>query len=374
MKKVLLSILAFVGLMTVTTTVNAETVNEEPISNYFSKITCQIESIDSVFCDFTTKKAFELSEESNVSLYITPTGKETKLFATFDSKQIKMGAYGGETSDITGIIDANSNISLQSDMAPLISSDGTQYSIFNTSFDFIVKIVDKSGNGEKISYTANTSTLTKIETIGTKVEEDKKDETILIPENNTVDSTKFEEVKNNGTKLTVESKKDNKVQYAWIFDGSKMESANFNIDLSLNIGSSANKEDIESLLKNKAESLVLNFAHHGDLPDGTIVRVNVADKYANGDKLKLYYYDETAKELKEEVTDIEVKDGYVQFNLQHCSDYVLEKITQTTTADNKVVSNNAQTSSMNTIIYGALSFVSLVGIAYLVFRKKKEVA
>ena len=208
-------------------------------------------------------------------------------------------------------------------------------------------------------------------------EDENHDETILIPENNTVDSTKFEEVKNNGTKLTVESKKDNKVQYAWTFDGSKMESGNFNIDLSLNIGSSANKEAIESLLTNKAESLVLNFAHHGDLPDGTIVTVNVADKYANGDKLKLYYYDETAKELKEEVTDIEVKDGYVQFNLQHCSDYVLEKITQTTTTEttnNKIVSNNAQTSSMNVVLFGALSFVSLVGIAYLVFRKKKEVA
>lgn len=351
MKKVLLSIFTILGVMSLTTTV----VNAEEKSAYFDDISCQIGSREDFSCSITSKNNFTPSSNSKVYLYMVPNGEDVSTVTPFEFD--------------SSIIETNGN-------TINIIADGCwfKYGFAEASFDFVLELVNADGNGEKISYTANTSTLTKIETIGTKVEEDKKDETILIPENNTVDSTKFEEVKNNGTKLTVESKKDNKVQYAWIFDGSKMESANFNIDLSLNIGSSANKEDIESLLKNKAESLVLNFAHHGDLPDGTIVRVNVADKYANGDKLKLYYYDETAKELKEEVTDIEVKDGYVQFNLQHCSDYVLEKITQTTTADNKVVSNNAQTSSMNTIIYGALSFVSLVGIAYLVFRKKKEVA
>lgn len=369
MKKVLLSILAFVGLMTVATTVNAE-----EKSSYFEDVTCQIGSIEDFSCSITSKDNFVPSSKSKVYLYMVPNGEDVSTVRPFEFNSSFIQTDGN-------------TINIVADRCFF------KYGFAEASFDFVIELVNADGNGEKIYYTANTSTLTKIETIGTKVEENKKDEatdseentdsekeeekhdeTILIPENNTVDSTKFEEVKNNGTKLTVESKKDNKVQYAWIFDGSKMESANFNIDLSLNIGSSANKKDIESLFKNKAESLVLNFAHHGDLPDGTIVRVNVADKYANGDKLKLYYYDETAKELKEEVTEIEVKDGYVQFNLQHCSDYVLEKITQTTTADNKVVSNNAQTSSMNTIIYGALSFVSLVGIAYLVFRKKKEVA
>ena len=175
------------------------------------------------------------------------------------------------------------------------------------------------------------------------------------------------------------------VEYAWTFDGSQMTSSDYAVDLQLTVGNSKNKETIESLLEDKEKSIVLEFAHHGELPKGTSVKVYVGNKYKDGDYVTLYYYNEETKALEEAVANIEVKDGYVEFGLEHCSEYVLNISTkpeeivepevptnsQQATQENKAP-NNAQTSSMNVVFYSGLSVISLLGIAYLLVNKKKQ--
>ena len=154
--------------------------------------------------------------------------------------------------------------------------------------------------------------------------------------------------------------------YAWIFDGSKIDTTNFNVSLWITFDSSENLKKIESLIPaGKDNPLFLHFDHHGDLPLGTIVKIRVSDKYKNGEKLFLYYYNESTGKLEEVAKDIEVKDGYVEFGLEHCSDYVLAR------NDN---SNNAQTSSMNITIYMIISLISFIGIISIIVIRKKKIA
>ncbi len=153
--------------------------------------------------------------------------------------------------------------------------------------------------------------------------------------------------------------------YTWIFDGSKMDSTDFNVNLTLAVGVSQNQKKIENLIPvGKDNPLYLHFDHHGNLPKGTSVRVRVSDKYKNGENLTLYYYNEDTGKLEEVAKSLVVKDGYVTFALEHCSDYVLAS------NDN---SNNPQTSSINTTIYTIISLVSLIGgiICVIIIRKKK---
>lgn len=183
-----------------------------------------------------------------------------------------------------------------------------------------------------------------------------------------VDSTLLNAVKENGYELVAEyhDMDTEALLYSWIFDGSKMESSDFSVNLVVKVGDTENKDKINALIPNvKEQPLNLHFEHEGALPTGTRVRVDVSDTYADGDKLTLYYYNPTTNKLEEKVTNIKVTDGNAEFALEHCSDYVLAK--------EKVAPNNVQTSSINVVFYITLAIASLAGIGLLI-SKKKEIA
>ena len=50
-----------------------------------------------------------------------------------------------------------------------------------------------------------------------------------------------------------------------------------------------NKEKIAKIT-NYSEAIYLNFSHSGKLPNNTLFKVYVGDKYNDGDKLNLYFY------------------------------------------------------------------------------------
>lgn len=368
-KKIILPVIALFAI-----TIIGENVDAASVSSYFSDVACTVQSVDDFDCQVTLAKDVDLtgSKATLITAYrvLPNTLPEGKTEADYDYKGLSTAGktYGTYVNSTTQgeITDWNLkegtkllNYVYGSVFPPNVGFDAA-------SFDFIVKIIDSDGNGEIVYYNANTGAITKVEKIVAETSTKVEDKTVALDNNKTIDSSTFTSIKNNGNKVTFENKESDKVTYAWIFDGSKMESGDFNIDLSLNIGTSTNKSTIDKLVSNKDTSLVLEFAHHGDLPDGTTVKVYVGDKYANGTKLTLYYFNETTKKLEEVAKDIEVVDGYITFGLDHCSEYVLEK--------QIVAPNNAQTSSINIGMYILLVIVSISGIAILLNKKGKEVA
>ena len=196
-------------------------------------------------------------------------------------------------------------------------------------------------------------------------EERPKDEVAEVPEENAVISKDIlSEIKASGNKVTYESKNGDKVNYAWIFDGSKMTSNDLDVNLEL-VVNAKDEVGIKKLIpKTQEKPIILDFKHSGVLPGGTRVKVNVSDTYKDGDKVTLYYYNETTKKLEEKVTNIEVKNGSVEFSLEHCSTYTLAK--------ENTAPNNANTASMNVYLYSGISLVSLIGIVALVKTYKKN--
>ncbi len=188
-----------------------------------------------------------------------------------------------------------------------------------------------------------------------------------IPESEKVDDKTLAGIKNSKATTTFEQKKDDKVLYAWTFDGTKMTDKDtlLNVNLSLNVGTSANQEKILKLIPSDVKnSLNLDFKHSGSLPVGTKVKVNVAEKFANDKILALYYYNPEKNTLEKVADNLKVSDGYVEFGLEHCSEYVLLETSNT-------LDNNVQSSSINVLLYSASSIVSLIGIAYIIISKRK---
>ena len=121
------------------------------------------------------------------------------------------------------------------------------------------------------------------------------------------DTDKSSEVlaSNSGTRIMkVESEKfisyivedyERDLTYTWQFEKTDefYNNVNDNLEIDINLRLSIdayNKvtEDINNRVdQNK---LIVTFDHHGKLPSNATVRVNVADKFQNGDELYLYYY------------------------------------------------------------------------------------
>lgn len=157
------------------------------------------------------------------------------------------------------------------------------------------------------------------------------------------------------------------LEYSWKFLKNKddniavEDSLYIEEDLRLSLDANTNNTaKINEEVKN--DKLIITFDYHGDLPLETTVRLNVQNRFKNGEKLYIYYYNPELDQIEYVDHGIEVKNGYVEFQIDHCSDYFL-----TAAVVNDAV-NNPQ--SINLIIIG-LVIVVFILIAITLFQAKK---
>lgn len=111
------------------------------------------------------------------------------------------------------------------------------------------------------------------------------------------------------------------------------------------------------------EKLIISFDYHGNLPLETSVRINVSDRFKDGENLYLYYYNPESDNIEYIAHNVKVQDGYVEFQIDHCSDYFL-----TAAVVNDAV-NNPQ--SVNYIIIGLIVIVFIL-VAITLFQSKNK--
>lgn len=205
--------------------------------------------------------------------------------------------------------------------------------------------------------------ITKFVTDNKKEEQDKSSEVLAT---------------NAGTRIMkVESEKhisyivedyDRDLTYTWQFEKTdefyNNVNENLEIDINLRLSLDAYNKATEDI-NNRVDQnkLIVTFDHHGKLPSNATVRVNVADKFKNGDDLYLYYYNEETNQIEYMEHHIEVIDGYVEFNIDHCSNYFL-----TAAVVNDAVNNPK---SVNYIIIG-LGVIVFILIAVTLSQSKNK--
>ena len=112
---------------------------------------------------------------------------------------------------------------------------------------------------------------------------------------------------------------NNELKYSWSFASKYITHPDMSMDLHIEINEEHKK--IDKKLYDK-DALYVNFKHHGKLPGPSTVKVYVGNKYKEGEKVQMYYYDEANdKILKVGKQPLVVKDGYLEFTISHCSTY-----------------------------------------------------
>ena len=140
----------------------------------------------------------------------------------------------------------------------------------------------------------------------------------------------------------------------------------YEVITSMDVGISfdTDEKDKISSLTNYADNLYLNFAYSGDLPTGTYISINVSDKYKDGSIVNLYYYDKDNENITLVYDNLEVKNGYLKFTIEHCSEYILSM-------SNYVENNNLSIYQIISYILGVIVLALTGKIVYDFIRQRK---
>jgi len=230
-----------------------------------------------------------------------------------------------------------------------------------------VKINVIAENGDVKTYVINVtrksdSPSTTIKDLNTVLDKTTSNEVIVeIRDENTILNKDTLKIMNNSNKkFIINNYNENIINYTWIIDGKNIDNVS-EIDTSIKF----NSDNIENInkLTNYADSVYLNFLHNGDVPNCTKIKIYVGDKYQNGDKVNVYYYNEDKNKMDTIELDIEVIDGYVEFEIEHCSEYIITRAVL-----------NSKSSFNWFMIIAIIEFVVIAGyVLYIKLFNKKNV-
>ncbi|MBL4937345.1 Ig-like domain-containing protein [Clostridium sp. YIM B02515] len=143
-------------------------------------------------------------------------------------------------------------------------------------------------------------------------------------ENKKVDKSVFEAIK--GTDKSITFTAGNSV---WTFNGKDINKDIKDIDLTVKVetldnSTSPNKDAIKEKVKNE-DVLILSFAENGVLPGEAKVKIKLDAAWLEGkdkNNLYVYYYNPSTKKAEIVAKKLTVdKDGYIEFEITHNSDY-----------------------------------------------------
>ena len=173
-------------------------------------------------------------------------------------------------------------------------------------------------------------------------------------------------VKNTGHKIFKSESKDyisyivedydRDLTYTWQFakEEENDQSISKNIEMNVNLRLSIDtlSEDTKKIdNKVKQNKMIVTFDHEGKLPSKATIRINVSSKFDDDEKLYLYYFNPSTENFEYIDHNLKVENGYVEFTIDHCSDYFL-----TGAVVNEAI-NNPKSINYIIIILGAIVLI-----------------
>lgn len=141
------------------------------------------------------------------------------------------------------------------------------------------------------------------------------------------------------------------------------DSLKLDIDLRLDLDKvTSTTKEINDIFKQK--KLIISFDYHGELPETATVKLYVGNKFKNNENLYLYYYNDLTRDVELISSNIKVVDGYVSFDIEHCSEYFLTAA---------VVNSNKKSIAVNNfnVIIISLTLAIFLLLGYILIKSNK---
>jgi LPXTG-motif cell wall-anchored protein len=167
--------------------------------------------------------------------------------------------------------------------------------------------------------------------------------------------------------------------YTLSFNTSDIGDYGEELDISLGLGFTSGNADRIAELTGSESTLILHFDYSGTLPAPFTVVVRLPEDLKDKEPLYLYFYNEATGEMERiEDANLIVQDGYAQFTITHCSDYVLSDIL---VGQADAPGKNAETGTVpaapatggdvTPIVVLAALLLALGAVAVILYRRKK---
>ena len=195
--------------------------------------------------------------------------------------------------------------------------------------------------------------------------------TINMPNSDTATADIFQALKETGKNLTFNVKGENdRTKYSWTFEGNDIQNPNMDLDLSINF-ETEKQQEIQNIT-NQSNMFYISFVHHGELPGRAKIKVDVSDKFKDGDYIYLYYYNEEKGTIERKGRGYEVKDGYAEFEIDHCSVYFFTKepVKTDSKKDSNMIKNTATDGSQSNASTIVLAVMVLGLLGFVVIKNK----
>ena len=132
--------------------------------------------------------------------------------------------------------------------------------------------------------------------------------------------------------------------------------------------SSVDEVKIKFSSKESGKNLEIDFEHSGDLPEGTVLTIDVGSKFDKGTVLNVYHKESNKMTLVNGMVIVD-ENGMVKIGLDHCSTYVFEVNDVLTYFDEP--ENDDDDGGINLILIGGIGLaVIVVGLGVFIYIRK----
>lgn len=277
-------------------------------------------------------------DDNNYTLVVSNSVSKINIKATVEDSKAKLEGAGSHDLNV-----GENNIILT------VTSESNEQNKVN------IKVTRKDGN-----YLEDIDNILK--------EEKNKKINIIVKENSKITSGILKNIKNSGKIVSFDFyNSDKKLLYSWQLEGSKI---NDTISFTPKIAFNSEYTDRIETLSNYADGLYVHFEHEGKLPVKSKIKLYVGNKYKDGNIINIYYFNEKENKLEIIGKNLKIKNGYIEFYIDHCSDYFLTRSKiQISTSDVVKVS-----SKISPIIYISIvtGIILLIIVIIILFSKKKK--
>lgn len=196
---------------------------------------------------------------------------------------------------------------------------------------------------------------------------------IKINSDTKISSKEMDKIKNNKKVISFDYyDENNTLLYSIIIDGTK---DNKSSDLLTTlVYDSDNKKDIEKI-SNYVDGLYLSFKQN-KIPSEIKVKVFVGNKYIDNDIINVYSYDKETNKLNYIQSDIKVVNGYIEFEVDTDTNYLLTKADLSSgnikVVDKKTSNDNKNINNIYKILTYLFGSIITIEIIIIVMKKKKN--
>lgn len=267
------------------------------------------------------------------------------------------------SNDVTSI---NVNATAEDSKAKVSGTGVKELTVGENNIEVI--ITSESGSQNKITIKVTRKDGYYLEDLDSVLKNEKlQDADIIIKTDSKITQEQLNQIKDSKKTLRFNYYDDNKkLIYSWTINGKEIKD-NQEFTTSITFATENVKEIYK--LSNYADGLYVNFKHTGDLPKGTKIKLYVGDKFENESIVNVYHYNNTEKTLDFIKDNLKVSDGYIEFDVEHCSEYFVTM----STIDNVVKKDTSSNIFMIFTIIESIVIICLVAFIFIKLKPLKKI-